>query len=146
MWKSLPPVKLILTPSGFDFLMETLEKNFINLENKEPESHAKKLMEKLMKYSRIITDEETKEQYIRILMYPDEASEMILQLISSLTATNTATLDIINTILDIINTVDAKWIDLIHNVPLDGEYGERYSKKLIDDMTTNELPFAQKDE
>lgn len=79
MRTSLPPVKLKIHPSMFDLLMAVLEDNAQYATQETDRNHAKDLMEKRMKYTRIYTNETG--AYASLRMYETEASEMIWQLL-----------------------------------------------------------------
>lgn len=79
MRTSLPPVKLKIHPSMFDLLMAVLEDNAQYATQEADRNHAKDLMEKRMKYTRIYTNETG--AYASLRMYETEASEMIWQLL-----------------------------------------------------------------
>ena len=79
MRTSLPPVKLKIHPSMFDLLMAVLEDNAQYATLEADRNHAKDLMEKRMKYTRIYTNETG--VYASLRMYETEASEMIWQLL-----------------------------------------------------------------
>lgn len=76
----LPPVHMKLNPDNFNLLMTILaghseERDIPNLAN-----DAHDLMDKRMRFSRLCTDLEGQE-YVDILMYENEAVEMIWQLL-----------------------------------------------------------------
>lgn len=65
----------------YNLLLTILNNNQLS-ENKLFADSAKKLSEKLLKYSIPITDNETKEEYITVGFYAEEAKNMMIQFLN----------------------------------------------------------------
>jgi len=65
----------------FDLLIYALSENTKNISDQNTIQSANALMEKLLKYSRPYTDEKTGIDCADIRFFPDEASQMIWQLL-----------------------------------------------------------------
>ena len=74
----LPNVKLQIHPSMFDLMMAVLERNAA--EDVPTRGNARDLMDKRMRFSRLYPGKDGG-QYASVLMYENEAAEMIWQLL-----------------------------------------------------------------
>lgn len=73
-----PPVSLKLQVKEYNLLLTILERNQL-LDNELIVEDAKKLYEKLLKYSIPITDDDSKTEYVHVGFYAEEAKNMVTQ-------------------------------------------------------------------
>jgi len=83
-WQSKSPsIRLSIDKGLFNKLMSVLDFNIsLNIEEENFSSTANKLKEKLMTYSVPRTNEETNEEFVDVRFFPNEAGNMIWQLLS----------------------------------------------------------------
>ena len=76
-----PNIKLIVSAEWFNLLIFTLKNNTEIIGEQSAKTEATALFDKLMKYSRPFFDEETESDCVDMRFFPDEASDMIWQLL-----------------------------------------------------------------
>lgn len=76
-----PNIKLIVSAEWFNLLIFALKNNTEIISDGNAKTEANALIDKLMKYSRPYFDDEAESDCVDMRFFPDEASDMIWQLI-----------------------------------------------------------------
>jgi len=76
-----PNIKLLVSAEWFNLLIFALKQNIRTVNNETVKQEAAALVDKLLKYSRPYTDDDTQSEMVDMRFFPDEASDMIWQLI-----------------------------------------------------------------
>jgi len=76
-----PNIKLIVSDEWFNLLIFSLKQNIVTVVDETVKKEATALIDKLLKYSRPFSDDETERECVDMRFFPDEASDMIWQLL-----------------------------------------------------------------
>jgi len=76
-----PNIKLITSAQWFNLLIFALKQNISTVDNEKVKEEANALIDKLLKYSRPYADDETEADLVDMRFFPNEASDMIWQLL-----------------------------------------------------------------